>query len=65
MYILKSKVCILVLATIAIFSCGKKQESIHPTIEKITSSVYASGTIKSSSQYEVYTKVNLMYSSLS
>ncbi len=58
MYILKSKVCILVLATIAIFSCGKKQESIHPTIEKITSSVYASGTIKSSSQYEVYTKVN-------
>jgi HlyD family secretion protein len=58
MYILKSKVCILVLATIAIFSCGKKQESIHPTIEKITSSVYASGTVKSIAQYDVYAKVN-------
>jgi len=58
MYILKSKVYILVLATIAIFSCGKKQESIHPTIEKITSSVYASGTVKSIAQYDVYAKVN-------
>jgi multidrug efflux pump subunit AcrA (membrane-fusion protein) len=58
MYILKSKVYILVLATIAIFSCSKKQESIHPTIEKITSSVYASGTVKSNAQYDVYAKVN-------
>jgi HlyD family secretion protein len=58
MYILKSKVYILVLATIVIFSCGKKQESIHPTIEKITSSVYASGTVKSIAQYDVYAKVN-------
>jgi HlyD family secretion protein len=58
MYIFKSKVYILVLATIAIFSCGKKQESIHPTIEKITSSVYASGTVKSIAQYDVYAKVN-------
>jgi HlyD family secretion protein len=58
MYILKSKVYFLVLATIAIFSCGKKQESIHPTIEKITSSVYASGTVKSIAQYDVYAKVN-------
>ncbi len=58
MYTFKSKVYILVLATIAIVSCGKKQESIHPTIEKITSSVYASGTVKSIAQYDVYAKVN-------
>ncbi|MEN9700752.1 MAG: hypothetical protein RIR55_55 [Bacteroidota bacterium] len=58
MYTLKSKVYILVLLVFTIFSCGKKQESIHPTIEKISSSVYASGTVKSSSQYEVYSKAN-------
>lgn len=58
MYTLKLKIHILLIAAIAIFSCGKKQESIHPTIEKITSSVYASGTVKSSAQYEVYSKVN-------
>lgn len=39
-------------------SCSKKQESIHPTIEKITQSVYASGTIKSMNQYEVYAKMS-------
>jgi RND family efflux transporter MFP subunit len=58
MYTLKSKVYILVLLVFTIFSCGKKQEFIHPTIEKISSSVYASGTVKSSSQYEVYSKAN-------
>jgi HlyD family secretion protein len=44
---------ILVLA-----SCGHKQETIHPTVENITSSVYASGTVKSVNQYEAFTKVN-------
>jgi RND family efflux transporter MFP subunit len=58
MHILKSKVYILSLFVFTFLSCGKKQETIHPVIEKITASVYASGTIKSSSQYEVFSKVN-------
>jgi len=49
---------ILLLGFIFLFACGKKQESIHPTVETITSSVYASGTVKSMGQYEVYSKVN-------
>ena len=48
----------LLIPFFSILSCGKKTESIHPTVEKITSSVYASGTIKSIAQYEVYSKVN-------
>jgi HlyD family secretion protein len=51
----------LLFTAISIFvliSCNKQQESIHPTIEKITQSVYASGTVKSGSQYEVYAKVS-------
>jgi multidrug efflux pump subunit AcrA (membrane-fusion protein) len=47
----------LTFITTILLSCGKKQESIHPTIEKITQSVYASGTVKSIDQYEVYSKV--------
>jgi RND family efflux transporter MFP subunit len=41
-----------------LLGCGKKTASIHPSVEKITASVYASGTIKSTAQYEVYSKVN-------
>ena len=41
-----------------LLACGKKQASIHPIVENITSSVYASGTVKSTGQYEVYSKVN-------
>ena len=32
--------------------CGSKTETIHPKTQDITSSVYASGTIKSKSQYK-------------
>jgi multidrug efflux pump subunit AcrA (membrane-fusion protein) len=49
---------IFLLGIIFLFACGKKQENIHPTVETITSSVYASGTVKSIGQYEVYSKVN-------
>lgn len=48
----------LLIGLVLIVSCGKKQETLHPSIEKITSSVYASGTVKSIGQYEVYPKVN-------
>ena len=44
------------LFLLAITACNKKVESIHPSIEKITYSVYASGIIKSNNQYQVYAK---------
>ncbi len=48
----------ILIGFVLLMACGKKQESIHPISEKITSSVYASGTVKSTGQYEVYSKVN-------
>jgi multidrug efflux pump subunit AcrA (membrane-fusion protein) len=47
-----------------ISSCGQKQETIQPLVEKITSSVYASGTVKSINQYEVFSKVNGIVASI-
>jgi len=44
------------LLVLVITSCNKKVESIHPSLEKITYSVYASGIIKSNNQYQVYAK---------
>ncbi len=35
-----------------VVGCGSKSETIHPKIQNISSSVYASGTIKSKSQYQ-------------
>jgi HlyD family secretion protein len=55
-YFIKS--CLACLTFLSLNSCAKKQTSIFPSEEKITSSVYASGTIKSLSQYEVYSKVS-------
>lgn len=39
-------------------SCNQKSESITPEIKNITESVYASGIVKSKSQYEVISKSN-------
>ncbi|MBL7825421.1 MAG: efflux RND transporter periplasmic adaptor subunit [Saprospiraceae bacterium] len=39
-------------------ACKKKTESVRPSIEKITESVYASGIIKSKNQYQVFSTVN-------
>ncbi len=39
-------------------ACKGKVESIHPSVEKITASVYASGSVKSKGQYEVFSKTN-------
>lgn len=44
--------------SIFLISCGRKQEKIKPTLQKITESVYASGIIKSNNQYKVYSTVN-------
>ncbi|MEN9685446.1 MAG: hypothetical protein RLZZ28_1232 [Bacteroidota bacterium] len=46
--------CIL----ISVFACKKKQETTLPQIENITESVYASGSVKSDNQYQVFSSVN-------
>jgi len=52
--------CILNLAFVLLLmlSCNKKQEQTKPVEEKITSSVYASGIIKTVNQYQVFSTVN-------
>jgi HlyD family secretion protein len=35
-----------------VVGCNSKNEAIHPKVQNISSSVYASGTIKSKSQYQ-------------
>lgn len=52
------KLTLFSLLILIITSCGKKQEKIQPVVEKITESVYASGTIKSKNQYQVFSTVN-------
>lgn len=39
-----------------LYSCSSKMESVKPTKEKITESVYASGYVKSNNQYQVFAK---------
>ncbi|RYG32909.1 MAG: HlyD family efflux transporter periplasmic adaptor subunit, partial [Chitinophagaceae bacterium] len=42
-----------------LFACNKNKEKlIQPTVQDITESVYASGTVKSLHQYEVFSSVN-------
>jgi multidrug efflux pump subunit AcrA (membrane-fusion protein) len=48
----------VIIASVLLISCDKKQDTVHPIMEKITQSVYASGTVKSGNQYEVYSKVS-------
>lgn len=49
---------ILFIGTIFLFSCGKKAETIKPTLSSITESIYASGTVKSVNQYQAFATVN-------
>ena len=51
-------VALLGLVFILFDSCKIKQATIQPVQEMITESVYASGVIKSKSQYQVYSTVN-------
>lgn len=56
-YSFMNKVFITCITYFLITSCGKKVEKLFPQREDITQSVYASGTIKSRGQYEVFSKV--------
>ncbi|MEP7128330.1 MAG: efflux RND transporter periplasmic adaptor subunit [Chitinophagales bacterium] len=49
---------ILFIIMAGILSCKSKEEKIKPTIESITESIYASGTIKSKNQYQVFPTVS-------
>lgn len=46
------KIFVPILLLIIVGGCSSKSESIHPKVQNISSSVYASGTIKSKSQYQ-------------
>lgn len=46
------KIFVPILLLIIVEGCSSKSESIHPKVQNISSSVYASGTIKSKSQYQ-------------
>jgi len=48
----------IALLSIFLFSCGDSVETIRPSIESITSSVYASGTLKSKDQYQAFASVS-------
>ena len=45
-------------------SCQKKQERLHPSVESISESVYASGIIKSKNQYQVFSTVSGLISDI-
>lgn len=49
---------ILVIFCGCIASCGDKREQTQPSVENITEAVYATGIVKSRSQYQAYATVN-------
>ena len=49
---------VLFLAVLLLASCSGKTETTHPQVERISELVYASGTVKSRNQYQVYATVN-------
>lgn len=52
------RVLYLIAVLYSLFSCGNKEETITPVVQNITESVYASGTVTSKDQYEVFAPVN-------
>ena len=52
------KSILFISLSVLLGSCKSKQEKLHPVKEKITESVYASGIIKSTNQYKVFSTVN-------
>lgn len=49
---------ILILASLCLFACSKKEDSISPSRGNITESIYASGTIKSADQYQAFVSIS-------
>ncbi len=55
---------IFLVLFLLLVSCKNKQEKIKPVQEQITESVYASGIIKSTHQYKVFSTVNGLIASI-
>jgi HlyD family secretion protein len=53
-----NKYLFAVLIAVFTIACSTKTETIQPTIEPITESVYASGIVKSNNQYQVFATVS-------
>ncbi len=49
---------ILFVSLVVLLSCKSKVETIYPTTESITESIYASGIVKSKNQYQAFASVN-------
>jgi HlyD family secretion protein len=51
------KRCLPVLLVLIAVGCGRKHETLRPSVGPITESVYASGIVKAAGQYQVYPTV--------
>jgi multidrug efflux pump subunit AcrA (membrane-fusion protein) len=51
------KFILMLLNIFFLLSCKEKATKIHPTVEDISESVYASGIVKSKNQYQVFSSV--------
>lgn len=49
---------LLLIIGLLLTACSEETETIRPTVETITESIYASGVIKSDHQYQVFATVN-------
>lgn len=49
---------LLFISSLFLLSCGKKAETIKPTVAPISESIYASGLVKSENQYQAFATVN-------
>lgn len=58
------KIKLIVVFLILASACKDKREKTKPEFASITESVYASGIVKSKSQYELYSTVNGIIDSL-
>ncbi|MBI1837135.1 MAG: efflux RND transporter periplasmic adaptor subunit [Flavobacteriia bacterium] len=52
------KLLLYSILSLVLIACKSKTESISPSIESITESVYASGSIESIDQYQVFARTN-------
>lgn len=49
---------LLFISSLFLLSCGKKAQTIKPTVAPISESIYASGLVKSENQYQAFATVN-------
>ncbi len=53
----KKQIAISIITLMVVASCHSKTETIHPVIQDITQSVYASGVVKCENQYDVFSNI--------